>query len=112
MTTEHLHAVDYPLTIKILTELVSRRAVSGFNVLPEGAAVDWSVLESGMLSTTERATVRIARGISIIERRGEFPGDGSIGVAVADAVDELRHIHLSQSCVSVETATVPKERLS
>lgn len=90
MTTEHLHEVDYPLTIKILTELMPRRVVSGFNALPSGAAVDWSVLEDGELSTTERATVTMARGISIIECCGGFPGNGSVGEAVAEAVEKLR----------------------
>lgn len=90
MATEHLHAVDYPLTIKILSELMPRRVVSGFNSLPGGAVVDWSVLEDGKLSTTERATVTIARGISTIERCGGFPGNGSVGGAVAEAVEQLR----------------------
>jgi len=90
MTTEHLHAVDYPLTIEILSELMPHQVVSGFNALPSGAAVDWSVLEDGKLSTTERATVTIARGVSIIERCGEFPGNGSVGGAVAEAVEQLR----------------------
>ncbi len=90
MTTEHLHAVDYPLTIKILSELMPRRVVSGFNASPSGAAVDWIVLEEGILSTTEKATVTIARGISTIERCGGFPGNESVGEAVAGAVEQLR----------------------
>ena len=90
MTTEHLHAVDYPLTIKILTELMPRRVVSGFSALPSGAAVDWIVLEDGKLSTTERATVTIARGIATIERCGGFPGNGAVGGAVAEAVEKLQ----------------------
>ncbi|MHB1209880.1 MAG: hypothetical protein ACYC1I_09275 [Acidimicrobiales bacterium] len=90
MTTEHLHAIDYPLTIKILSELMPRRVASGFSTSPSGAAVDWTVLEDGLLSTTERATVTIARGISTIERCAGFPGNGSVGRAVAEAVERLR----------------------
>ena len=112
MTTEHLHAVDYPLTIKILSELMSRRVVSGFNALTGGADVDWIVLENGNLSATERATVTIARGVSIIERRGGFPGNESVGGAVAEAVEELRQPRWAASCCFAEAATVPKGRLS
>lgn len=93
MTTEHLHADDYPLTIEILTELLARRVVSGFVPWPSGADVDWLALESNGLSTTEKATVTIAHGISIIERRGGFPGHGSVARVIAEAVENLGGSH-------------------
>ena len=89
MTTEHLHTDDYPLTIKILTELLAHRAVSGFIPWSSGADVDWLALESCGLSTTERATVEIAHGISSIERCGGFPEHGSIARVIAEAVENL-----------------------
>jgi hypothetical protein len=90
MTTEHFHADDYPLTIKILIELLARRVVSGFVPLPRGAIVDWWALEHCGLSSSEKATVEIARGISIIERCGGFPGLESVARAIAEAVENLR----------------------
>lgn len=90
MTTEHLHADDYPLTIKILTELLARRVVSGFVPWSSGADVDWLALESCGLSATEMATVEIANGISIIELCGGFPGHGSVARVIAEAVENLR----------------------
>jgi len=93
MTTEHLHAVDNPLTIKILAELLAHRVVSGFVPWSSGADVDWLALESCGLSATEKATVEIAHGISTIERSGGFPGHGSVAKVIAEAIENLRGSH-------------------
>lgn len=90
MESEHLHQFDYPLTLKILTELLAHRNLSGFSPSPTGRYVDWIALEHCGLSTTEKATKVIAHGISIIERCGGFPGDGSVASAIAEAVKQLR----------------------
>jgi len=90
MTTEHLHAVDNPLTIRILAELLARRVVSGFVPTSSGADVDWLALESCGLSATEMAAVEIAHGVAIIERCGGFPGRGPVARVIAEAVEILR----------------------
>jgi hypothetical protein len=71
--TEHLHADDVPLTLSVLRALVGHRADReqlGYRPDEWGADVDWDLLASGKLSTTEKATVHIARGCAIIERHG------------------------------------------
>jgi hypothetical protein len=90
MTTEHFHADDFPLKIKILAELIAGRVTIGFVPLPSGAFVDWWDLELCGLSSTEKATAAIARGISVIERCGGFPGHRSLSSAIAEAIEDLR----------------------
>ena len=90
MTTVHLHVLDYPDTIRILSELKPGRHVDGFTALPTGADVDWFVLQNGTLSTSEKAVVAIARAIAACERYGEFPGNEAVRRAVADAFKNLR----------------------
>ena len=68
--SEHLHSVDYPLTIRILNELLARRTIGGFLQLPSHVNVDWLAIGHGCLSATEKAVVEIAHGISVIERCG------------------------------------------
>ena len=87
MTTTHLHEIEYPLTMQILDALFDGRNLKeGFVRVPYGAIVDWDILENKYLSSTERATARVARGISIIERCGGFPGEESEANAIAIAV--------------------------
>ena len=91
MTTSYLHADDYPLTIAVLSELFDGRDVRGFTAEPGGVEVDWNLLEKGVLSTTERATVTIAHGFAVIERSGGgYPGPESVGRVVARVAAELR----------------------
>ncbi len=71
--TEHLHADDVPLSLSVLRALVGHRADReqlGYRPDEWGADVDWDLLASGKLSTTEKAIVYIARGCAIIERHG------------------------------------------
>jgi hypothetical protein len=71
--TEHLHANDAPLSLAVLRALVGHRADReqlGYRPDGWGADVDRDLLASGKLSTTEKATVHIARGCAIIERHG------------------------------------------
>jgi len=90
MTTSNLHIDDCPLTLALLAVLLPRD-VCGIQWEGHGATVDWHALECGVLSTTEKATATVARGLSVIERRGGgFPGDGSVARAVRDLVESLR----------------------
>jgi hypothetical protein len=71
--TEHLHADDVPLSLAVLRALVGHRADReqlGYRPDEWGADVDWNLLATGKLSTTEKATVHIAQGCAIIERHG------------------------------------------
>ena len=90
MAPEHLHTVDNPLTIRILAELLPRRVVSGFVPTSSGADVNWLALENCGLSATEMATVELTHGIATIERRGGFPGHGSVARVIAEAIENLR----------------------
>ena len=90
MTTYHLHKDDYPLTLSILVALVPRGA-RGFEWGDHVASVDWDVLEDGVLSTTEKAAVTVARGLSVLERiGGGLPGDDHVADAVSCAFESLR----------------------
>lgn len=83
----------YPWTNVILSVVASagvglQREVPGYRPHPEGGAVvDWDVLLGSWLSSTEKASVRIARGISGIERHGGFPPQ--VGHVVLGAVQSL-----------------------
>jgi hypothetical protein len=92
MATIQLLQIDRPLTLQILDYLVGKRFVSGIERLQNGAVVNWVTLENGGLSATEKATVTIARGISIIEESGGFPGSTAVADTVAQAVEALRSL--------------------
>ena len=89
--TEHLHADDAPLSLSVLRALVGHRADReqlGDRPDEWGADVDWDLLASGNLSTTEKATVHIARGCATIERHGGgLPN--SVSGPVRAAIDGL-----------------------
>jgi hypothetical protein len=72
MTVRHLHREDAPKTLQILDALLGYRAgqVPGYSPAAEGARVDWEELDESFLSTTEKATLLIARGCSITEAHG------------------------------------------
>jgi hypothetical protein len=72
---EHLHRIDHPLTLDILSELLDRRASSpdGYERTDQGAWVDWDALSRTYLSSTEIAVIHIAHGCSIAERHGGLP---------------------------------------
>jgi hypothetical protein len=70
--TEPLHADDAPLSLSVLRALVGHRADReqlGYRPDEWGADVDWDLLATGKLSTTEKATVHIARGSDLREWR-------------------------------------------
>jgi hypothetical protein len=71
--TVHLHLDDTPATLAILAALLGHRADRqelGYIADEYGADVDWDRLTNGKLSTTEVATIHIARGCAIVERHG------------------------------------------
>lgn len=75
-TAVHLHHLDHPATLRLLDRLVGHRRDRidlGFEPMSQGAWVDWERLASGPLSSTEVATVHIARGCATIERAGGLP---------------------------------------
>ena len=100
MTTEHpsemrhLHQDDFALAVPILLALLSHRSPDEripFSRTESGVEVDWEVLENGPLSTTERMTVRLAHVIADFEHHGGgFPGSGTVGDSVVEAVRILR----------------------
>ena len=71
----HLHRVDQPLTLDILSELLDRRGrpPDGYERTDQGAWVDWDALSRSYLSSTEIAVIHIAHGCSIAERHGGLP---------------------------------------
>jgi hypothetical protein len=71
----HLHRIDHPLTLGILSELLDRRGrlPDGYERTDQGAWVDWDALSRSYLSSTEIAVVHIAHGCSIAERHGGLP---------------------------------------
>ena len=71
----HLHIEDHPETLRLLGELVGERghANLGYQATEGGAFVDWERLAAGPLSSTEVATVHIARGCATLERAGGLP---------------------------------------
>ena len=80
----HLHLDDAPAALAILAGLLGHRSdrrALGFDPDEYGAEVDWDLLTTGELSTTEIATVRIAQGIATVERHG-----GGLPPRVRDAV--------------------------
>ncbi|MFN2504297.1 MAG: hypothetical protein ABR540_08710 [Acidimicrobiales bacterium] len=83
-----LHVEDYPKTLHLLAELLGRRSDRdrlGYWPDELGAMVDWEHLTNeAPLSSTEIATVRIARGCATLERGGGLPAH--LGDVVADVV--------------------------
>jgi len=67
---EHLHHDDLPATPAILADLLDRRpdVPDGYELSEHGAWVDWDALGRSWLSSTEVASVHIARGCAIAER--------------------------------------------
>lgn len=71
----HLHRLDHPLTLRILSKLLDHRSrlPAGYERSDEGAWIDWDALAGSYLSSTEVAVVHIARGCAIAERHGGLP---------------------------------------
>jgi hypothetical protein len=71
----HLHRIDHPLTLDILSELLDHRGrpPDGYERTDKGAWVDWDSLAGSYLSSTEIAVIHIAHGCSIAERHGGLP---------------------------------------
>ena len=72
MTSVHLHLDDTPKTLAVLGALLGHRgsAVAGYAPDDWGAEVDWELLAGSYPSTTEKATLHIARGCAIAEAHG------------------------------------------
>lgn len=73
---QHLHVDDYPNTLRLLAELLESRtdrASLGYSPMEHGAWVDWDGLISGVLSSTQKAVVHVARGRAVLERHGGTP---------------------------------------
>ena len=89
----HLHRIDHPLTLGILSELLDRRGrpPDGYECTDQGAWVDWDALSCSYLSSTEIAVVHIAHGCSIAERHGGLPP--ATVLPVHQAIGELTGGH-------------------
>lgn len=85
----HLHRLDHPLTLRILSKLLDHRSrmPAGYERSDLGAWVDWDALAGSYLSSTEVAVVHIARGCAIAERHGGLP-PGTVH-PVQQAIDRL-----------------------
>ena len=92
-TAVHLNGDDHPHTLRLLAALVEGRTDHrrlGYEATDTGAYVDWARLVGAPLSSTEVATVRIARACAIIERAGGLPPQ--LGNAVVDAVANVSRV--------------------
>jgi hypothetical protein len=71
----HLHRIDHPLTLDILSELLDHRGrpPDGYERTDQGAWVDWDALTGSYLSSTEIAVIHIVHGCAIAERHGGLP---------------------------------------
>lgn len=87
MSQVHLHRDDIPDALAILDVLLGPRGdhqFIGYEPDDCGATVDWDRLTSGVLSSTEVATIHIARGCAIAEAHGGgLPRDVRCAVVVA-----------------------------
>lgn len=82
---QHLHRDDAPSSLGILADLLDHRASfpAAYEPTEYGAWVDWDVLGRSWLSSTEMATVHIARGCAIAERHGGLPIEVAASVRAA-----------------------------
>lgn len=86
---QHLHHDDNPSALSILSDLLDHRASfpEGYEPGDDGAWVDWDALDRSWLSSTEKATLHIARGCAIAERHGGLPLE--VAGSVHAAIEEL-----------------------
>jgi len=86
---QHLHHDDTPSALSILSDLLDHRASfpEGYEPTEDGVWVDWDALDRSWLSSTEKATVHIARSCAIAERHGGLPLE--VAGSVRAAVEEL-----------------------
>jgi hypothetical protein len=72
MTVVHLHLDDTPKALAVLDALLGQRGPALPGYVPDewGADVERELLADSHLSTSEKATVHIARGCSVIEAHG------------------------------------------
>jgi hypothetical protein len=70
--SRHYHLDDYPLTLDVLAAVANARDLSaiGYEPTESGAFINWDRLGASWLSSSEQATVAIARGIALAERQG------------------------------------------
>lgn len=90
MAIVHLHLDDTPNALGILNALLGHRAERPTGYVPDewGADVDWELLTESYLSTTEKATLHIARGCALVEcHGGRLPT--SVGQQVRAAIDKI-----------------------
>jgi hypothetical protein len=84
----HYHLDDYTLTLGVLTAVAHSRDLSaiGYEPTEHGAFVNWDRLANSWLSSTEQATVAIARGVALAERHGGLPlrTAPAVGRAIAE----------------------------
>lgn len=89
---QHYHLDDYPATLRLLSQLLGHRSDHGddrlgYRPTGPGAFVDWDRLTTGYLSSTEKGTVHIARGCSILERHGGAPP--AVATTICDVVGDV-----------------------
>ncbi len=76
--------------MRLLGPLLARRSDRedlGYTVTEHGAFIDWERLSSSTLSSTEVATVHIARGCAVLERAGGIPP--RLGDVIVDVVKKV-----------------------
>jgi hypothetical protein len=84
--SQHLHRDDCPAAIAVFEAVAAGRSLPGVERTDVGLWVDWDELDGSWLSSTERAAVTIARGLSVAERCGGLPP--RVAPAVTAAVIE------------------------
>lgn len=76
--------MDYPNTFRLLDAVIGGRDVPGFEPTGAGAYVDWFELRISYLSSTEKAALLIAEGLTGLEGCG---GGGPLARSIRSAVD-------------------------
>lgn len=76
----HYHRDDFPETISLIEAVRSHRRVPGIRPTEYGVEVSWPEVERSWLSTTEKATMQVARGLATLERNG---GAGPLDAALS-----------------------------
>jgi hypothetical protein len=92
---QHYHRDDCPAAVALIDEVRNGRThVPGIVVTEHGIAVNWQRIDGSWLSSTEKATMQVARGLATIERSG---GAGRLDAAIATAF----HVVLDDSVTCV-----------
>lgn len=84
---QHLHHDDHPATIGLVESVIHGRPLPGVEPTDAGVWINWDEVAASYLSSTEKATMQVARGLAVLERHGG--SNGVINVALVDAVASI-----------------------